>query len=125
MPILSAHQEIFNEHRHHPPSPSHYKIPNDLLPPVFQDNGSGMPHKDIPNMLGKVLSGTKYGVKQVGTGGRDWGGMGAAPPYLSSRGPNTGSSRCAGTSGREGGGKGHGLKGMGGGGGSPVPPQSM
>lgn len=33
---------------------------------VLQDNGSGMPHKDIPNMLGKVLSGTKYGVKQVG-----------------------------------------------------------
>jgi DNA topoisomerase VI subunit B len=27
-----------------------------------------MPHKDIPNMLGKVLSGTKYGVKQVGVG---------------------------------------------------------
>jgi DNA topoisomerase VI subunit B len=31
----------------------------------MQDNGSGMPHKDIPNMLGKVLSGTKYGVKQT------------------------------------------------------------
>lgn len=30
-----------------------------------QDNGSGMPHKDIPDMLGRVLSGTKYGVKQV------------------------------------------------------------
>lgn len=24
-----------------------------------------MPHKDIPNMLGRVLSGTKYGVKQT------------------------------------------------------------
>jgi hypothetical protein len=24
-----------------------------------------MPHGDIPNMLGRVLSGTKYGVKQV------------------------------------------------------------
>ena len=33
--------------------------------PTMQDNGSGMPHKDIPNMLGRVLSGTKYGVKQV------------------------------------------------------------
>ena len=32
---------------------------------LHQDNGSGMPHKDIPNMLGKVLSGTKYGVKQT------------------------------------------------------------
>jgi DNA topoisomerase-6 subunit B len=24
---------------------------------VVKDNGSGMPHKDIPNMLGRVLSG--------------------------------------------------------------------
>ncbi|MEW5318661.1 MAG: hypothetical protein WDW38_009866 [Sanguina aurantia] len=32
---------------------------------VRKDNGSGMPHADIPNMLGRVLSGTKYGVKQT------------------------------------------------------------
>lgn len=25
----------------------------------------GMAHKDIPDMLGRVLSGTKYGVKQT------------------------------------------------------------
>ena len=25
----------------------------------------GMPHADIPNLLGRVLSGTKYGVKQT------------------------------------------------------------
>jgi DNA topoisomerase VI subunit B len=31
----------------------------------LQDNGCGMSHADIPNMLGRVLSGTKYGVKQV------------------------------------------------------------
>jgi len=30
-----------------------------------RDNGMGMSHNDIPNMLGKVLSGTKYGVKQT------------------------------------------------------------
>lgn len=30
-----------------------------------QDNGMGMAHKDIPDMLGRVLSGTKYGVKQT------------------------------------------------------------
>lgn len=30
-----------------------------------QDNGMGMSHKDIPDMLGRVLSGTKYGVKQT------------------------------------------------------------
>jgi hypothetical protein len=36
-----------------------------LLPLSLQDNGAGMPHKDIPDMLGRVLSGTKYGVKQV------------------------------------------------------------
>lgn len=34
-------------------------------PARAQDNGSGMPHGDIPNMLGRVLSGTKYGVKQT------------------------------------------------------------
>ena len=25
----------------------------------------GMPHGDIPNLLGRVLSGTKYGIKQT------------------------------------------------------------
>ena len=30
-----------------------------------RDNGTGMRHADIPNMLGRVLSGTKYGVKQT------------------------------------------------------------
>mmetsp|Transcript_21443 Transcript_21443/g.47025 ORF Transcript_21443/g.47025 Transcript_21443/m.47025 type:complete len:686 (-) Transcript_21443:69-2126(-) len=30
-----------------------------------KDNGQGMHHKDVPNMLGRVLSGTKYGVKQT------------------------------------------------------------
>ncbi|PKU85026.1 DNA topoisomerase 6 subunit B [Dendrobium catenatum] len=31
----------------------------------FKDNGRGMPHDDIPNMFGRVLSGTKYGLKQT------------------------------------------------------------
>lgn len=31
----------------------------------LQDNGTGMPHDDIPNLLGRVLSGTKYGIKQT------------------------------------------------------------
>lgn len=35
------------------------------MPRCLQDNGCGMSHADIPNMLGRVLSGTKYGVKQV------------------------------------------------------------
>ena len=30
-----------------------------------RDNGGGMSHADIPDMLGRVLSGTKYGVKQT------------------------------------------------------------
>eukprot|EP00898_Chlorokybus_atmophyticus_P006071 jgi/Chlat1/6465/Chrsp45S05966 len=30
-----------------------------------KDNGMGMAHGDIPNMLGRVLSGTKYGIKQT------------------------------------------------------------
>ncbi|PNT64279.1 hypothetical protein BRADI_4g27057v3 [Brachypodium distachyon] len=30
-----------------------------------KDNGRGMPHEDIPNMLGRVLSGTKYGLRQT------------------------------------------------------------
>ncbi|MBA0603550.1 DNA topoisomerase 6 subunit B [Gossypium raimondii] len=30
-----------------------------------RDNGRGMPHDDIPNMFGRVLSGTKYGLKQT------------------------------------------------------------
>ncbi|GLC57111.1 DNA topoisomerase 6 subunit B [Pleodorina starrii] len=32
---------------------------------TVKDNGAGMPHRDIPDMLGRVLSGTKYGVKQT------------------------------------------------------------
>ena len=31
----------------------------------LQDNGTGMPHGDIPQLLGRVLSGTKYGVQQT------------------------------------------------------------
>jgi DNA topoisomerase-6 subunit B len=32
---------------------------------TVRDNGMGMKHADIPDMLGRVLSGTKYGVKQT------------------------------------------------------------
>ncbi len=32
---------------------------------TVRDNGKGMSHEDIPNMLGRVLSGTKYGVRQA------------------------------------------------------------
>ncbi|EIE26704.1 hypothetical protein COCSUDRAFT_11853 [Coccomyxa subellipsoidea C-169] len=32
---------------------------------TVKDNGTGMPHKDIPNLLGRVLSGTKYGLQQT------------------------------------------------------------
>jgi len=32
---------------------------------TLKDNGRGMPHDYIPNMLGRVLSGTKYGLKQT------------------------------------------------------------
>jgi len=32
---------------------------------TVEDNGKGMAHNDIPNMLGRVLSGTKYGVRQT------------------------------------------------------------
>ncbi|XP_010544240.1 PREDICTED: DNA topoisomerase 6 subunit B isoform X2 [Tarenaya hassleriana] len=37
---------------------SYYKV-------TCKDNGKGMPHDDIPNMFGRVLSGTKYGLKQT------------------------------------------------------------
>ncbi|CAM0950876.1 unnamed protein product [Alopecurus aequalis] len=30
-----------------------------------KDNGRGMSHEDIPNMFGRVLSGTKYGLRQT------------------------------------------------------------
>ncbi|KAK9840997.1 hypothetical protein WJX81_004968 [Elliptochloris bilobata] len=32
---------------------------------TVKDNGTGMPHEDIPGLLGRVLSSTKYGVKQT------------------------------------------------------------
>ncbi|XP_021307975.1 DNA topoisomerase 6 subunit B isoform X2 [Sorghum bicolor] len=36
-----------------------------LFKVTCKDNGRGMPHDDIPNMLGRVLSGTKYGLRQT------------------------------------------------------------
>ena len=38
---------------------------NRILKITVKDNGKGMEHNDIPNMLGRVLSGTKYGVRQT------------------------------------------------------------
>lgn len=35
---------------------------------VCQDNGCGMQHDKIPDMLGRVLSGSKYGVRQTRSG---------------------------------------------------------
>jgi DNA topoisomerase VI subunit B len=32
------------------------------------DNGCGMPHDKIPDMFGRVLSGSKYGVRQTRLG---------------------------------------------------------
>ncbi|BBN02322.1 DNA topoisomerase VI subunit B [Marchantia polymorpha subsp. ruderalis] len=50
-------------------NPSDAKLVKGRDTPVFKvtckDNGKGMPHDDIPNMLGRVLSGTKYGLKQT------------------------------------------------------------
>jgi DNA topoisomerase VI subunit B len=40
-------------------------VSSEKQPPQLQDNGAGMPHGDIPDMLGRVLSGTKYGVCQT------------------------------------------------------------
>uniref|UniRef100_A0A7S3QTQ5 DNA topoisomerase 6 subunit B n=1 Tax=Dunaliella tertiolecta TaxID=3047 RepID=A0A7S3QTQ5_DUNTE len=48
-----------------PPKPKPSTKANTFYKVTVKDNGSGMPHKDIPNMLGRVLSGTKYGVKQT------------------------------------------------------------
>lgn len=63
---------------------------------TVRDNGAGMAHDDIPNMLGRVLSGTKYGVKQTrgkfGLGAKMallWSKMSTGLPFdiRSSRGP--------------------------------------
>ena len=32
---------------------------------TVKDNGCGMAHKAIPDLLGRVLSGSKYGVRQT------------------------------------------------------------
>jgi hypothetical protein len=37
---------------------SYYRI-------TCRDNGCGMPHDKVPDMLGRVLSGSKYGVRQT------------------------------------------------------------
>lgn len=36
----------------------------DILRITVQDNGTGMAHDDVPNMMGRVLAGTKYCVRQ-------------------------------------------------------------
>lgn len=32
---------------------------------TVRDNGIGMPHNEVPNMLARVLSGSKYGIQQA------------------------------------------------------------
>lgn len=38
---------------------------NEIFRVTVTDNGSGMPHDDVPNMMGRVLAGTKYCVRQA------------------------------------------------------------
>lgn len=38
---------------------------NEIFRVTVTDNGSGMPHEDVPNMMGRVLAGTKYCVRQA------------------------------------------------------------
>ncbi|CDF36719.1 Type II DNA topoisomerase VI subunit B [Chondrus crispus] len=38
---------------------------NDIFCVTVTDNGSGMAHDDVPNMMGRVLAGTKYCVRQT------------------------------------------------------------
>lgn len=38
---------------------------NEIFRVNVSDNGSGMPHVDVPNMMGRVLAGTKYCVQQA------------------------------------------------------------
>lgn len=42
------------------PCHRHPSLPPPFRLPALQDNGMGMSHKDIPEMLGRVLSGTKW-----------------------------------------------------------------
>jgi DNA topoisomerase VI subunit B len=37
---------------------------NEIFRVTVRDNGTGMAHDDVPNMMGRVLAGTKYCVKQ-------------------------------------------------------------
>lgn len=41
------------------------KAPQTYFRITCRDNGCGMPHASIPNMLGRVLAGSKYGVRQT------------------------------------------------------------
>lgn len=41
------------------------KAPMSYYRVACNDNGCGMPHEKIPEMLGRVLSGSKYGVRQT------------------------------------------------------------
>eukprot|EP00123_Amoebidium_parasiticum_P020221 comp45461_c0_seq1/m.47536 comp45461_c0_seq1/g.47536 ORF comp45461_c0_seq1/g.47536 comp45461_c0_seq1/m.47536 type:complete len:663 (-) comp45461_c0_seq1:37-2025(-) len=68
-----------------------------------KDNGCGMAHDDIPNMFGRVLSGTKYSVKQnrgrFGLGAKMaliWSKMSTGQPLhiRSSRGPSHAVTSC-------------------------------
>eukprot|EP00177_Eucheuma_denticulatum_P008854 GFKZ01016072.1.p1 GENE.GFKZ01016072.1~~GFKZ01016072.1.p1 ORF type:complete len:719 (-),score=110.52 GFKZ01016072.1:1545-3701(-) len=38
---------------------------NEIFRVTVMDNGSGMAHDDVPNMMGRVLAGTKYCVRQT------------------------------------------------------------
>lgn len=38
---------------------------NEIFRVTVVDNGTGMAHEDVPNMMGRVLAGTKYSVRQA------------------------------------------------------------
>eukprot|EP00737_Agarophyton_chilense_P002625 gb/GEZJ01003003.1/.p1 GENE.gb/GEZJ01003003.1/~~gb/GEZJ01003003.1/.p1 ORF type:complete len:702 (-),score=122.22 gb/GEZJ01003003.1/:1529-3343(-) len=43
----------------------HRQISTDVFRVTVEDNGCGMAHHDVPNMMGRVLAGTKYCVRQA------------------------------------------------------------
>lgn len=47
------------------PSDKRRSSANEIFRVTVTDNGSGMPHEDVPNMMGRVLAGTKYCVRQA------------------------------------------------------------
>eukprot|EP00126_Sphaerothecum_destruens_P006083 Sdes_comp19206_c0_seq1m10066 len=65
LPMDRKNEKIYSERETGGEAVKNSRVKTMYYKVTVTDNGCGMPFADIPNMFGRVLAGTKYGVKQA------------------------------------------------------------